>query len=125
MKTYTGKVKPIHGDVLVHNMQKSSGGLIILGDDGKDRGIHSRWGQVYAKGSENTDEYSVGDWILIDHGRWTRGIDIENDNGEVSTVRKVDTDCILVWSKELPSDVLIAETIEVPSINEAYRLENN
>lgn len=114
---------------MIHNMhfgeQRTSGGLIVLGDDGKDRGIYPRWGQIYAKGHENTDEYQVGDWILIEHGRWTRGITYEEDSGSESiTLRMVDTNCVLMWSKEKPNDVTIAKSIDVPQAVDAYRLEN-
>jgi co-chaperonin GroES (HSP10) len=129
MNIVKGKLRPLKNKVMIHNMhfgeQRTSGGLIVLGDDGKDRGIYPRWGQIYAKGNENTDEYQVGDWILVEHGRWTRGITYEEDLGlEPITLRMVDTNCILMWSKEKPNDVTIAKSIDVPQAVDAYRLEN-
>ena len=121
-----GPIRPIHDSVLVHNMhfgeQRSSGGLIILGDDGKDRGIYPRWGQVFAKGPDNKEEYNVGDWILIEHGRWTRGADIGTSDEDKTTIRMVDVDCILLWSKEKPNDVYIAETLTPTIPKEEYRI---
>lgn len=84
--------------------QKTAGGLIITDDNGTDRGIYPRWGRVYAKGPENHEKYSVGDWVLVEHGRWTRGIDIRDNNGE-QNIRMVEAESILGWSHEKPSDV--------------------
>jgi co-chaperonin GroES (HSP10) len=126
MTVINKSIRPIHDSVLIHNMhfgeQTSSGGLIILGDDGKDRGIYPRWGQVYAKGPTNTEDYQVGDWILIEHGRWTRGIDIGPSEEEKTTIRMVDKECILMWSTEKPNDVYIAHTLTATVPNEAYRI---
>lgn len=128
MSKIIGKLKPIRDRVIVSDMhfgeQRSSGGIVILGDDGKDRGIYPRWGKVYAKGPENVDEYQVGDWILVEHGRWTRGVEIDDGESELKTIRAVDVKCILLWSKEKPNDAMIASTLNVPSAVDAYRLEN-
>jgi len=48
-------------------------------------------------------DVSVGQWILMEHGRWTRGIKIEDDEGE-KIIRKVDTKCMLMVSDEAPPD---------------------
>lgn len=105
-----GKINPINDNVLVTDMhfgeQKTSGGLIITNDDGNVRGIYPRWAKVYAKGPKNTDPFKVGDWILIEHGRWTRGFNMKDENIEVE-VRMVETSSILMYSEERPSDVLI------------------
>lgn len=104
-----GKINPINDNVLVSDMyfgeQKTSGGLIITNDDGNVRGIYPRWARVYAKGPKNKDPFKVGDWILIEHGRWTRGFNMKNEDGEVE-VRMVETKSILMYSEERPSDVL-------------------
>ena len=101
-----GKVRPIHADVLVCDMYfgevKTKGGLIIGSDDGKAHGVKPRWAKVYAKGPENNDEYKVGDWILIEHGRWTRKIKIDDDGKEIE-VQKVENSAILAYSEESPS----------------------
>lgn len=85
--------------VLVSDMnfeqRVTSSGIIIPGDDGKNSGIRPRWGKVYAIGPKQK-EVQVGQWILISHGRWTRGIDIINEKGERNTIRKVDNNDILL-----------------------------
>src|SRR6056300_1665123 len=107
-----GKLKPIKNRVIVKNMhfgeQLTRGGIILTDDNGSTRGIYPRWGQVHAKGPENTDDYSVGDWILVEHGRWTRGIDVDEGTGE-NTLRMIEAESILGWSKEKPVDALIGE----------------
>jgi co-chaperonin GroES (HSP10) len=111
-----GSIRPIHDDVLAYNMhfgeQKTKGGIIISNDDGQTRGIYPRWCQVYAKGHENKDEYNVGDWILVAHGRWSRGFIVEQDDGTEIEVRKIDIKEILAVSDEKPNDVYIGEEID-------------
>lgn len=105
-----GNLKPIKDKVLVSDMhfgeQKTASGLIIKNDDGTTRGIYPRWGKVYAKGPDNIEDYKVGDWILIEHGRWTRGITLDDGNGE-KVVRMVENSSVLMYSEEKPSDVYI------------------
>lgn len=71
-------------------------GLIITDDNMTNRGIRPRWGKVWAIGA-GVEDIAVGEWILIEHGRWTNRITIEL-NGE-------DVD---VWRVEWPSAVLVA-----------------
>ena len=108
------KLRPIADGVIVIDMnfgeQKTQSGLIIQSDNGKTHGIHPRWAQVYAVGNEQKD-VTVGQWILIEHGRWTRGIKIEDDEGE-KIIRRVDTKCMMMVSDELPpDDVLIGRPL--------------
>jgi co-chaperonin GroES (HSP10) len=100
-----GKPRAIGNRVLVRDMyfgeQKTKSGIIIKDDNGTTRGIYPRWGKVYSKGPMNNDPYNVGDWILIEHGRWTRAITIE-DEGEEFNVQMVETESILAYSEEKP-----------------------
>lgn len=109
-----GKLSPIKNRVIVSDMhfgeQIRKSGLILTGDDGTSRGIYPRWCKVHAKGPENEDEYSVGDWILVEHGRWTRGVDIDEGTGEY-TLRMVEAESIMGWSKEPPSDAQMAAEV--------------
>lgn len=107
---YKGTLTPIHNRVLVTDMefgeQKTAGGIIISSDDGQTRGIHPRWGRVIAKGHKNDDDYEIGDWILVEHGRWSRGITMQDDNDVKTVVRIVEAESVLGTSKEKPKDVL-------------------
>ena len=86
-----------------------SSGVILLGDNGRSDGIRPRWGQVYAVGPEQTD-IKVGDWICVAHGRWTRGLDIEDESGK-RTVRRIDPNDILLVSEEQPNDDTISNAV--------------
>jgi co-chaperonin GroES (HSP10) len=108
-----GNIKPLGKKVMVSEMnfgeQRTLGGLIIPGDDGRDFGVHPRWGRVLAKGPDNVDEYSVGDWVLVEHGRWTRGIKyVPEDQEEEITIRMIDHEAVMMWSDEEPKSAVLA-----------------
>lgn len=112
-----GKLTPIADNVIVTDMNFGervlSSGIIVASDDGKGHGIRPRWGQVFAVGPEQKD-IEVGDWILVTHGRWTRGVKIkESGTGKIHTIRKVDLNDILAVSvdKECPSDDTMGDGI--------------
>ena len=71
------QIKALHDDVLVYDMafdvRLTNGGIFLLNDNGKGYGIRPRWGRVYATGPEQQD-VTVGQWVLVEHGRWTRGV---------------------------------------------------
>lgn len=77
-----------------------SSGIILPSDNGKADGIRPRWGRVYAIGPEQKD-VTVGQWICVSHGRWTRGVRIEDDEG-TKTIRRIDPKDILLVSDEDP-----------------------
>jgi len=105
-----GKVRAVGNRVLVTDMyfgeQKTATGLIISSDDGKTRGIYPRWAKVYCKGPRNTDPYEVGQWILVEHGRWTRGFKV-NDGESEKELRMVEAESILAYADEPPNDLYI------------------
>jgi co-chaperonin GroES (HSP10) len=104
----TGKLIPLHKNVFVTDMnfeeQISKGGIVLPSDDGKDAGIKPRWGRVFAVGPEQQD-VEVGQWILIEHGRWTRAIKYIEDDGSERKIFRVDTNCMLMVSDEKPNEV--------------------
>lgn len=102
MRLYEATVKAIKDHIIVADMgfgeQVTKNGIIRLEDDGKDEGIKPRWGRVYSVGPEQID-VKVGEWVLVKHGRWTRGMDlIKND--EKITLRRIDHNDILIVSDE-------------------------
>ena len=109
-------LRPLKDTVLVTDMvfkeRKLNSGLILLNDNGTTAGIRPRWGRIYAVGPEQKD-YSVGDWICVAHGRWTRGVEIEDAEGTVITIRKVDPKDILLISDEQPSDDTMSDAVQV------------
>ena len=99
------KIRALPTKILATEMergeQKSRGGIVLLDDNGKVEGVRARWMQVFAKGVEVTDEIQEGDWIYVDHGRWTRGMDIQEGDKTV-TLWGIDPDAILLVSSEKP-----------------------
>jgi len=126
MSIVKGKLRPLRNTVLVSDMsfeeQTTASGIVIQSDDGKSHGVKPRGARVWSIGTEQ-NEVKLGEWIYIEHGRWTRGIKVEEDGKEI-VIRRVDTDAILLQSDEKPNDVYIAKGIEVQEAVDAYRLEN-
>lgn len=126
MNVVKGKLRPLRNNVLVVDMgfeeQKTAAGIVLQSDDGKSHGVKPRWARVWAVGPEQ-DEVIIGKWIYVEHGRWTRGIKVEEDGKEI-VIRRVDTEAILLQADEKPNDIYIAKGIEVQEAVEAYRLEN-
>jgi hypothetical protein len=86
-------------------------GLILPSDNGKSSGIRPRWGRVYAIGPDQQD-VRVGEWICVAHGRWTRGVDIEDESGK-RTIRKIDPKDILMSADEQPNDLTFSDAVYV------------
>lgn len=97
---------PLYDNVIVWNMdftgRQLNSGIILLGDDGKSEGIRPRWAQVYAVGPQQKDVV-VGQWILLEHGRWSRGLKIEV-NGDEIVIRRADQKAIIFVTDEKPDD---------------------
>lgn len=104
VELFDAKLRALHDNVLVEDMNFSdrqlSSGILLLSDNGKSSGIRPRWGKVYAVGPKHK-EVTVGQWICVSHGRWTRGIHIKDVQGE-KIIRKIDPSDILMVSDEYP-----------------------
>ena len=102
-----GEIKPLRNFVIVTDMDFSgrqlASGVILLGDDGKTDGIRPRWSRVYAIGPEQQD-VRVGQWVLVEHGRWSRGLKIIRD-GEEITIRRADPEAIIFVSDTEPENI--------------------
>ena len=93
------------------DMRTSLSGIIILSGDGKLEGIHARWAKVYAVGPKQQD-VRVGQYVCVKHGRWTRGLEIQDDEGE-KTIRRIDNDDILLVSDVPMQDESIGDNMGV------------
>ena len=97
-------IKALHDDVLITDMDMgeivTSSGIVIQSDNGKVHGVKPRWGRVYCVGPEQKD-VKVGQWILIEHGRWTRKLKID-DGESVKEIQKVEVKSIMAVSDEKP-----------------------
>lgn len=106
-----GNLKAKGEDILVTNMyfgeEKTKSGLILRNDDGKEHGIRARWCQVYSIGADSKlkDDIKEGDWVMLEHGRWGRGISVEDNDGVQWVIRKADTKAILLIHDDIPEDV--------------------
>lgn len=101
-------ITPIKDHVIVTDMSFTgrvlSSGIMLLNDDGKSEGIRPRWAKVYKVGPLQTD-VKEGQWIFVEHGRWTRGLKIEiASTGEELVVRRVDVNAIIGVQDDEPTE---------------------
>ena len=110
MTIVKGKLVPIRDNILITDMEfgerKTVGGIALLSDDGKSEGVRHRWGKVWAIGPEQKD-VEVGEWILLEHGRWSRGATIEMEDGSELLFRRADPNGILMVSAEKPDEHML------------------
>ncbi len=98
------RIKALPGKVLVTDLQRGArvvNGIIIPDDNGRSEGIRPRWGRIYAVGSDITD-VTVGQWVLLENGRWTRMLKIKEDDGTE----------VMLWGIDWPSAVLLVSDEE-------------
>lgn len=118
------KIDPILDHILVTDMnfgeQVTTGGIVLRSDNGKSEGVKPRWGRVYAIGPDQKD-VSVDEWLLIEHGRWTRGLELEIGEDEVKIeLFRVDPNGILLVADEKPNDLEFGayETLTRPGMSD-------
>lgn len=104
-------IKAMPNKVLVEQLNRSDrlvNGIIIPDDNRKLHGIRPRWAKVYDVG-ENIKDVKVGEWVLLEHGRWTRSMEII-ENEQKITLWSIDyPDAILIISDEEPVDENIGQ----------------
>ena len=102
-----GEIQPLKNNIIVTDMsfeaRQLASGIVLLGDDGKTDGIRPRWARVYAVGPEQQD-VRVGQWVLVEHGRWSRGLKIVK-GGEEITIRRADPESIIFVSDNQPENI--------------------
>lgn len=110
MQLAQGQIRPLRDQVIVRDMsfaeRRTSAGVILLADNGERRGIRARWAQIFAVGPERTD-LQPGQWILLEHGRWTRGVHLTTPDGEQVLISRVDNQAILAVSDQQPADFTV------------------
>ena len=116
LQTYdVTKLRALHDHILVKDMNFSErfteGGIVIPGDDRKSEGIRPRWAEVYAIGPKQTD-VQIGQYVLVAHGRWTRGVKINIGDEEI-TIRRVDNNDILLVSDDAQFDNTFSDSESV------------
>jgi co-chaperonin GroES (HSP10) len=100
------KVKALNDKLLASEIERgeerSRGGIVLLDDNATEKGIRPRWMQVYSKGDDVTEEIQEGDWIYVEHGRWTRGMTVRTNENTELTLWGIDIDSVLLVSDEKP-----------------------
>lgn len=96
-----GDLSPLPNDVIVSDMEQgdrlTKQGLYLLDDNSfDDKNIKPRWCKVYKVG-EKVKDVAVGQWILVEHGRWSYGVTF-NTGTEELYLQKVDIKSILMVS---------------------------
>ena len=108
--------RPLKDNVFVTDLDRgphqTAGGILLPDDNMSERGIHPRWGRVYCVGPDVTDVVP-GEWVCVEHGRWTNEIELELPDGVVR-----------MWRVEWPAGVMLAtdhdprETpVSLPQVN--------
>lgn len=104
-----GNLTPLGDKIMITDMnfgsETSRGGIFLLSDDAKSSGIHPRWARVFAVGPLQKD-VRVNDWILLEHGRWSRGHKYEDAAGTQMEIRLADNNAILMVSDIPPNDAM-------------------
>ena len=113
--TKVDSLRFMYDNIIVSDMKFderiSKGGIVLLDDDKKSSGIRPRWAKIYGLGPDVKDpQLEIGKYILISHGRWTRGITVETPSGKV-TLRKVDPNDILLVSDEPMEDETMSDKV--------------
>ena len=105
MNTFTPLADNIFVTELEEGMMLTRKGIILTDDNFKDTGIRPRWARVWRTGPE-VDSVKQGEWVLVEHGRWTLRIPIEFEDGQRVDIWKIDPKAILLVhdGDERPTD---------------------
>jgi len=109
MSKINGKLIPLKDKVFVSDMnfeeEVTAAGIVLQSDNGKGQGVKPRWGRVWAIGPEQID-VKVGEWILMEHARWTREFEYENEDGSITKLHMADLKGMMLSADEKPSDTV-------------------
>lgn len=115
-----GTIRPLRDKVIVTDMnfgeEKTKVGIVLTSDNGKSSGLHPRWARVLYVGNEQ-DLVSPGQWVLMQHGRWTRAHKHELEDGTEIDIHMIDNKGILVISDEKPDEDGIRMSITTMNFN--------
>jgi co-chaperonin GroES (HSP10) len=107
MNKVNGQLFPLKDKIFVCDMhfdeEVTDSGIVLQSDNGKGEGVHPRWCRVWAIGPEQTD-VEVGEWLLLEHARWSRGVTHVAQDGKETEVRMADNNAILLVSDVKPDN---------------------
>jgi hypothetical protein len=105
-KVPLSKLKPIRDNIVITDMdfgERKVGMFVLPSDDGKSEGVRHRWGRVHSVGPLQQD-VKPGEWCLFEHGRWSRGFTVLDDDGNDIIIRRGDPKGILCVADEKPNE---------------------
>jgi len=109
MAAVTGTILPLRDKVFIYNMnfgeEVTSSGLVLQSDNGKGEGVHPRWAQIYAVGPDQQD-VKVGEWVMMEHARWTRAVNYKDADGKEFDVHMADLKGMMLISEEKPDSTM-------------------
>ena len=118
MKTIRPLKERILAELLGLEQRVTASGIIIQGENGKDRGIRPRWARVRLVG-EGIDWVTPGQYVLVSHGRWSRQFECEH-NGETMKLVHLDNKEVLAVSDIDPMDDFVGVGIDTsPTMHRA------
>ena len=102
------KITPLGNKVLGRMIdgfgnRKTAGGLIVQEAEGTSEAIRPRWFEVTAVGPDQMD-IKQGQYVLVPHGRWSRGLDVEGTSRKEDYIFNIDVDAILGTREDNPID---------------------
>ncbi len=97
----------------------TASGLIVQSSIGKSEGIVPRWFRVFEVGDE-IDWIQPGQWVYVEYGRWTEGIEVEDERFDTENnkkkIWKIDPKACLLVSDEAPSNTIVFNTEAVSAM---------
>jgi co-chaperonin GroES (HSP10) len=106
------KAKALKNKVLVTDLERGMriiNGILIPDDNGKSEGVRPRWARVYSVG-QGVDDIQEGQWILIEHGRWTRMFNVGLPGQDKLELWGVDwPDAVLMVSDHMPETSIFSK----------------
>lgn len=84
-----------------YGLKKTAGGVLMPDEDATTNAIRPRWFEVTHVGADNRD-VKVGDYVLVEHGRWGRGMDLEKTSKKADLYFHIDGESILGVADENP-----------------------
>jgi hypothetical protein len=102
----------------------TASGLIVKSTIGKSEGIVPRWFRVFEVGSD-IDWIKPGQWVYVEYGRWTDGIEVQDDRFNTpenkKKIWKVDPNaCLLVSDEEPNLQEIVINTDAVSAIKKSF-----
>lgn len=107
-------IRPLRERVLAELLgldeRVTASGIVIAGENGKDRGIRPRWAKVHLVG-EGIDWVQPGQYLLVAHGRWSRQFEAEHNGEKLKLVHLDNKECLIV-TDQLPDDNFVGVGID-------------